>query len=194
MHLQLRDQNPVAVADVCRAYLDPLVGWLAGKYPAVDAHARQTAVHIALMNYVKAPEAYDPIQADLAAYLRMAANGDLLNLLRPETKHQKGRVPWTVVELSEETGNSSGTEEPLLLLERAEEAGQTRAFLEAVAANFTAEERRVLDLLLAGEWKNAAFAQVLGLDGLPTAEQEREVKKVKDRIKQRLKRGVPGHG
>jgi hypothetical protein len=52
----------------------------------------------------------------------------------------------------------------------------------------TEAERRVLALMLDGERSSAAYAQVLGITGLPAAEQEREVKRAKDRIKKRLER------
>ncbi len=53
LHLHLRDLNPAAVADVCQAYLNPLLTWIAGKYPRVDSHLRITAVHVALMTYAE---------------------------------------------------------------------------------------------------------------------------------------------
>src|SRR5262249_32041298 len=192
LHLHLGDLNPVAAADVCRAYLNPLLGWLAVKFATVDPHLRQTAAHDALLTYVQSPQAYDPTRSDLASYLRMAARWDLVNLLARERKHHEGRVAWAVVEDAAEDGNLSGGADPSLPLERAEETQAWQAFLNAVAANFTADERKVLELMVAGERQTALYAQALGLDGQPAADQEREVKKVKDRIKKRLERGVPG--
>jgi RNA polymerase sigma-70 factor (ECF subfamily) len=193
LHLHLIDQNPVAAADVCRAYLNPLVDWLAAKFADVDPDLRQTAAHDALMAYVQSPQAYDPARADLASYLRMASRWDLANLRKSEGRHQRGRVGWAVVEDGAEGGNLSGAGNPALQLERAEESQQGRAFLEAVMADFTGEERQVLTLMLAGERKTGVFAAVIGVAGLPAVDQEREVKRVKDRIKKRLERGVPGH-
>jgi hypothetical protein len=51
-----------------------------------------------------------------------------------------------------------------------------------------------MELMLDGERKTSAYALALGLKGLPAHEREREVKKVKDRLKKRLARGVPRHG
>lgn len=192
-HLRLCDLDPVAVADVCRAYLNPLLQWLAARFASIDDHLRQTAAHDALMTYGKTPQAYDPNRSDLATYLRIAARGDLLNLLKREAKHHRGRVGWEIVEDKQEGGNLSGAEEPSLQLQRAEEAQQWQAFLQSVIEGFTEAERRVLQRMLAGERKTAGYAQALGIDALPPAEQEREVKKVKDRIKKRLARGGPAH-
>jgi DNA-directed RNA polymerase specialized sigma24 family protein len=194
LHVQLCALNPAAVADACRAYLDPLLAWLAAKHRDVDPHLRQTATHDALMSYVQAPHSYDPARMELGAYLRMAARGDLLNLRKREGKHQKGRVALAVVEDEGEDGNLSVEEEPSVQLEAAEEAERCRDLLKAMTEDFTEEERRVLELMLAGERTTSVYASVLRLEELPANEREREVKKVKDRIKKRLERGVPRHG
>ena len=123
----------------------------------------------------------------------MAARGDLLNLLQRESKHEKDRVAWTVVEDGVEDGNYSGEEDPSSQLQRAEEAAQGQAFLQGIRDGCTEEERGVLELMLAGERKTGTYARVIGRDGLPAAEQEREVKKVKGRIMKRLERGAPHH-
>jgi hypothetical protein len=194
LHVRLCDQDPTAVADVCRAYLRPLLAWLAARYPRLDPDLRQTSAHDALIAYVRTPHAYDPSRMELGAYLRMAARGDLLNLYGRERKHQKGRVGLAVVEDEGADGNLIGEEDPSLQLEAAEEAGRRRYVLRAVMEGFGEAERRVLELMLAGERKTAAYATALGVERLPVHEQEREVKKVKDRIKKRVQRGVPRHG
>jgi hypothetical protein len=48
--------------------------------------------------------------------------------------------------------------------------------------------------MLAGERATSAFAEAIGKANLPAAEQEREVKRVKDRVKKRLERGGGKHG
>ena len=194
LHLHLRDLNPVAVADVCRAYLNPLIEWIAVKFASVDPHFRVTAVHDALMTYVQNPGTYDPKRRDLALYLRMAARWDLVNLLKRESKHHQSRVDWAVVEDEEADGNISGADDPSAQLLRAEETQRWQDFLATVVANFSEDERRVFELMLAGERHSEVFAQALGIEALQMAEQEREIKKVKDRIKKRLQRGVVGHG
>ncbi len=55
-------------------------------------------------------------------------------------------------------------------------------------AKLSLEERRVMDLMLDGERKTRVYAEALGLSGLPAAEQKREIKRVKDRLKKRLER------
>jgi RNA polymerase sigma-70 factor (ECF subfamily) len=161
----------------------------------VDADLRQTAVHDALLSYVQHPQKYDPQRGALAAYLRMSAHGRLCNLLRKEAPHHRRRVAWSAVELAQEGGNLlGGEEEPALQLERAEELEEWRALLRRVAEDLSPADRRVLDLMLAGERKTEVYAAALGIAGRPDEEQTREVKRAKDRIMNRLKRGGAKHG
>ncbi len=185
--------QPDASADVCAAYLDPLLAWLAAVEPLSDPHLREAAAHEAIVNYLQAPEHFDPQRADLAAYLCMAARGDLSNLNRAEARHHRGRRPWEVVEDGLQGGNLSREPPPDDGVERCEEARWAKELVEAVAGRCTAGERRVLDLLLAGERRTAVFATALEITGLPPQEQEREVKRVKDRLKKRLEREDPDH-
>ncbi|HKI35489.1 MAG TPA: hypothetical protein VKA46_26775 [Gemmataceae bacterium] len=190
LHLSLYDPDPVAVAEVCRAYIGALERWAEQTFRRVDPHLRQTAIHDALFDYVRRPQTYDADRhPDLAAFLRMATHRDLLNGRRREARHHRGRVPWLDVELGEDAGNILGREEePLLSLERAEAVEQSHALLRLLREGFTPPERRVFDLMLAGERATGVFAEALGLESQPAAEQEREVKRVKDRIKKRLER------
>jgi RNA polymerase sigma factor (sigma-70 family) len=195
LHLRLCALDPLAPADLCRACLDPLVHWLETRFPRVDPHLREAAAGEALFAYVRAPHRYHPERAALPAYLRMAARRDLLNLLRRERRHHQHRLAWPVVELGEEGGNLQGREEePSRQMEDEEEEERWQALLRAVRERCTEEERRVLDLMLAGQTSTAVFAEAVGLGDRQPAGQEREVKKVKDRLKKRLEREGGKHG
>jgi RNA polymerase sigma-70 factor (ECF subfamily) len=195
LHLRLCELDPHATAEVCRAFIGPLLDWLQGRFRNADPHQQETAVHETIFSYVRQPQQYDPSQMDLAAFLRMSARRDLLNLLRREQRHHQGRVPWNDVELAALGGNISGSDEgPLELLERQEQAAVARALLQRVEEKLTEPERRAFRLLLDGERRTPAFAAALGLGDLLPKEQEREVKRFKDRIKVRLKRGGDSHG
>jgi RNA polymerase sigma-70 factor (ECF subfamily) len=194
LHLRLCEPDALASADLCLACLDPLVHWLETQFPRDDPHLRETAAHDALWGYLKAPERYHPERGPLPAYLRMAARRDLYNLRKREGRHHRRRVAWSAVELGEEGGNIPGREEdPSGLLEDREESERWEALLRAVRQACTEAERRVLELMLAGERSTAAHAEALGLTGLPVAEQEREVKRAKDRIMKRLEREGARH-
>jgi hypothetical protein len=191
-HLRLCAGDPDAPADVCRAYLDPVLDHLAARYPRLDPHLRQTAAHEALLGYFKDPRQYVPERADLGLFLRMAARRDLQNLIEREDRHHRREIPWTAVEEGDGSRNLSGEKAeatPVDEFERCEQAKRWHAYLESLAATFSAEERCVWDLMLAGERSVTAFATVLGLTDRSAEEQAREVKRIKDRIKARIKRG-----
>jgi hypothetical protein len=191
----LLEPAPRALADICAVYLAPLLDWLAAKYPHVDPDLRQTAVHDALISYGSNPNAYDPQRGDLAKFLRMAARADLYNLHQREARHHHERIAWSVVEDDPEGGNLSGREEePTLRLQRDEEAEECRSFLHSVQASLDPADQRVLELMVRGERATAVYATELGISGLPAQEQERQVKRAKDRIKKRLERGGSKHG
>jgi RNA polymerase sigma-70 factor (ECF subfamily) len=195
LHLRLCDLDPTASADVCRAYLEPLIHWLEAVFPRADPHHREEAAGQALWDYVKNPTKYNSEYTDLAAYLRMAARGDLLNLRQKEHRHHRHRADKSFVELAGEGGNLSGeSDDPVDRLEREEEAARAKALLQELLQDCTSEERRVVELMLDGQRETRIFAEAIGQGHLPLQEQKREVKRVKDRIKKRLERGGTGHG
>lgn len=182
LHRQLCDENGprTATAEFAERFFPFLRCWLAERNPGLDPDLYDEAAGEALVSLFKNPHAYKPTQGSLTAYLKMAAHGDLLNLLRREARHHRGRLPWEGVELDRSTGKYLRGDE--------DELGAADAVLADMLAGMTAEERRVFDLMRQGERRTVVFAAVLGLTGRSDKEQEKEVKKVKDRIKARLKR------
>jgi RNA polymerase sigma-70 factor (ECF subfamily) len=188
-HLRLLDMAPDAAADLCRAYLEPLVHWLGGYAPSADPDLCQTAAEDALLSYLNNPSRYDPHRAGLTTFLQMAARRDLWNLQRRQKRCDRNHTPLSVVEDGQEGGNLLGREEePIVHLQRQEEAEQMQTILASIKANCTAAEWRVLELMLAGERRDAVFAEALDVGDRPDEEQAREVKRVKDRLKKRLER------
>jgi DNA-directed RNA polymerase specialized sigma24 family protein len=177
--------DPVAPSDFAAAYLDPLVAFLRATNPSADDHAVQDAAEDAIVSLCKNPAQFDPARGELAAYLKMSAAGDLKNLLAREKKHHRNRESWDSVELDAAARNSGD-----------DGADDLPSFdhpaLATVIAAFTADERRVFELIRAGERRNEVFAAALGLTHLTEVEWEAEVLRIKDRIKRRLKRAVEG--
>jgi RNA polymerase sigma-70 factor (ECF subfamily) len=187
LHQRLCAEDVTAPADVCDAYLEPLLAWLGSVASHVEAEARQSAVHDTVVDYVKHPRRYNPRCADLGVYLRMAARRDLYNLRRREERHQRRRISWEFVEEGEVPGNIQGREaEVLARLTEEEERVRQECCVRRVRASCTEKERAALDLLLAGVHCLHAYAEALGLAERPKEEQEREVKRVKDRLMKRL--------
>jgi DNA-directed RNA polymerase specialized sigma24 family protein len=175
--------DPLAPPVLAEAFLDPLVAHLRIKYPRVDDHAHRAAAADAIISLLKSPAQFDPAQRTLAGYLRMSAEGDLLNFLNREKKHHDRRENWDPVEHDTADRNSG-------------EAGESdlpsfdHPALAAVIRGLSDVERRVFELLVAGERGTEVFAAALGLADVSPDEQEASVKRAKDRIKQRLKRAA----
>jgi RNA polymerase sigma-70 factor (ECF subfamily) len=190
LHQRLSANDATVTADIVARYLPPLIGSLARWSRPADEGLIEAAAFQALCDYLRHPERFDPTRLDLGAYLRMAARADLRNELRRERRHHRRRIAWNVVEVGESAGNLSGREEqPGQRMEREEAMAHAWVGLADVVAALSDQERQVLELMRRGERATEAFAHVLKLDGLVALEQEREVKRVKDRIVKRLKRG-----
>ena len=191
LHRRLCEGDRLAVQQVCRIYLNPLADWLSENNRKIEDSLLLTAAHEAVLGLLKRPQSYDPSRMDLFAYLRMAAQADLRNLLRQKQRHERKRESWEVVEKGEDAGNYQWREEdPAVLLERAESQQAAADWLRTTSADWTEQERQVLELMLQGEKRTQVFAGVIGTEGLSFAEQQEVVNRLKDRIMKRLKREV----
>jgi hypothetical protein len=193
LYERLRDGDPTAPSDLAVAYLDDLAGWLSAHNPGVDPHLCQSAAEDALLSLMKNPAAYKPELRGLTGYLRMAATGDLRNLLKSERRHTLRSVPFEDVELSGEAGKLIQEDaNPAVIVENREAERPAVVGMPvlpaAVQATFTPEEQQVRELMWRREYKTAVYAAVLHIADRPVEEQRQEVKRVKDRIKKRLKR------
>ncbi len=195
LHQRLLAGNPVAPSDLAVAYLGYLVRYLRDRNPAIDDEFCQTAAEDALMALSKRPHSYDPARKSLVGYLRMSAQGDLLNLLAGERRHRSRQAQLEAVELSRVVGKELGddTYDPAVMVEARESVNEVVRQRQAVPVGMirglTPGEIMALQLLTEGERRTPAFAQALGITALPLAEQRHEVKRVKDRLKKRLERG-----
>ncbi len=91
--------DATASADLCQAYLAPLLAWLRCRYRGCDPHLLEAAAHETLINYILKPHGFDPCRRSLHGYLQMSAAADLANLLRQEKRHQRHRIDLQAVEV-----------------------------------------------------------------------------------------------
>jgi hypothetical protein len=190
LHRRLLADDPTAPADLAATCLEPLVRWLEKHNRRIDPHLCAQAADEAILALIHRPASYRPDRLGLEAYLRMAAQRDLQNLLRSERKHHDRRVPWETVEVAAVAGKYLGRQDdPTLPLRIAEEHQAARAAVPpSVRGTLSEPEARVLTLMEQKERRTAVYAEVLGLTDLPAEQQAREVKRVKDRLKKRLQR------
>ena len=162
-------QKPIARV-VCGRYRDAGLSWIDTADIATDA----------IVAYLSAPHRFKPERASLFTYLVVIANGDALNLIRDRGKGRKNYAHF--VELSAADGNITDDEEH----RRLDAEKLLRAHIDEITE--TDMDRRVLNLMLQGEQETAAYAVVLGIEGLPASEQRSLVKQHRDKIEKRLKR------
>lgn len=186
LHRRLVEDDPVAPAELAATYLASLFNWLKNRNRQVDEHLCEEAAEDALLVLIRNPASYHPDKRSLEAYLRMSGQGDLRNRLRKERKYLQRHRSWDDVELHKEAGKYHGAENPV------PDGDEKPIRLESIVTQenekLSEPERRVMDLLQKGERRTAVFAEAFGVSHLPLQEQRREVKRVKDRLKIRLRR------
>ncbi len=188
IHERLLAGDPIAASELCAAYLERLCDSLRAAYRDVDSDHIHDAVVDAVLNYIERPNQYQPEKRSLFGYLRMSAQGDLLNLLRKH-KHRRGDLPLNEdVEIAEAAGNRSTGEgeSPEAVLESltAEECRQR--LMTSVQSD---EERIVLELMLDGERDSQIFLDRLGWQG-PRDELTKRLYRIKDRLVKRVRRSL----
>ncbi|MDN5211619.1 hypothetical protein QQ020_06140 [Fulvivirgaceae bacterium BMA12] len=189
LHSRVLEGDEVAASILFSKYSDSIIQELSRIFPEVvkqDLESIYEGVTDAFLSYLAQPEKFDPNKATLRAYLLMAAKGDMKNIIDKKARALK-KVGQSV-ELNEEVRNSKvdemkNPEEQLLHQEVLSlKKDQLRAL-------FPKEiDFEVAELVLYGVRETGPYAKILELDDLEEAEQQREVKKVKDRIKVKLKR------
>jgi hypothetical protein len=194
LHRRLLQRDPVGSADFAIAFLNPLIAWLQSTHSGADPMACAEAAGEAIIGFLNNPGAYDPGRLGVEAFLRMAAQRDLQNLLRKERRHQQNRRDWNVVEQASVDGKYLRREDDPSLPLQIEEARLRQAPPETVWQQLTDVERRVWEQMQQGERRNSVFAVILGITHLPADEQRREVKRVKDRLNKRMERAGGKHG
>lgn len=143
----------------------------------------------AFMAYLRAPEKFNPELASLQTYLSVIARSLLSRRRQRQARHEA--IFDRSVELGpagvyrEELDPGSG-DDPV----RSLEAEQDRQLAEQYRKELglSAQEDRVLTLMLDGERSTDVFAEALGLGDLPELERRRLVKRCKDMIDKRLRR------
>lgn len=178
--VRLLPDDPAAPAEFLAAVYVPLVRDVQAVRRSEDPDGIADVVNDLLLGFVKRPEQYRSDRMSVRSYLLMAARGDVLNARAKERRRKAHEIPLESVAEPAAGGNEEGE-------------GDVRACLAdpgvaAVIADFDAVERAVWELMLAGNRSTAACAAVLGVTDRPVPEQEREVKRVKDRVKTRLRR------
>ena len=184
---RLLRNDPTAFAEFCERVLPHLVGFLQSQFPQQDQqHLEMVAIDV-LLAFRAEPEKYDPKKLSLAAYLRMAARGDVLNLL-DINRRRDHRL--TALENLETEPEENPVEAHFALDEWLEQYTDLsrREILAALEREIEPNDKAILLLMLEGVRETKHFAQVMGISHLDEATQKVEVKRAKDRLGKQLQR------
>ena len=187
LYRRLCSGDPTAPAEFVEYWLDPLFRRLRRAYPHVDEDLVVDAVTDAILALIRHPSSYDPRRGSLGSYLWMSARGDLNNALERQNRQRGREGPTDPVELLAHERN-------FRMQESIEEPAVETAGGQLLATVVDPVDRQVLALMLHGERRTEAYAEVLRITDLPPAEQRRIVKRHKDRIRKRLRRLLRQHG
>lgn len=177
--VHLATGDPTARETIAVRFHPLLMQYLARRFPRQSPDLYADAAGEAIVGFLPHPPRFDPTRGDLGKYLRMAARGDLLNLLAQERRARRG-IPLDSVAEPADRRNPS----------RDDDATWDDPRLAAEVAAFDPNERATFELLLEGARKTASFVQQLHLGHLPAAQQAAAVKRFKDRVLKRLVRAV----
>lgn len=193
IHERLLSDDPVAPTELTQVFLEPLLRYLQAAHPEVrDDTLLWDAATDAILNYAEEPTTFDPSKRGLYGYLKMSANGDLLNALNKETRRRRRERPdLRAVELEAEGGKELENDEDTGHLVQRSELDEKRA-RETMDRIYEAlpdpKDQRMLQLMLDGVRETEAYARVLEIQDLEETQKRKMVKRNKDRIKVRIKR------
>lgn len=184
IHERLLAGDPIAPAELAEEALDALVEELRMRYPRLkDADLPADAATDALMDYIKRPEQFDSEKRGLWGFLVMAAQRDLQNVLARSGRRNQKEISLNHVEVEAMAGNKETEEEKAGARIDAERMrGRIAELFEDPI------DQKLVELVIENERSTRAFARALGIEDLSEAEQRKQVKQHKDRIKKRLQR------
>lgn len=201
-HSLLLEGDPVAPSIISERIYPIMIRHLECKYQRVSRDLIVSAATDAMINYLKRPQQYDPQRSSLEGYLKMAADGDLKNLLKAAQKRSKKEILFDPMLLDSNNGKDDvelfeGS--PELILEREfigqsitapQESEMFEKEQESLLAQIFSDEvdQRLGLLVINGIRETSHYADVLCINALPVPEQRVLVKQHKDRIKKRLER------
>ncbi len=179
----LADKSKSIADEISNLFLPLLTGALKRKFHYLrDPHLVETVANDALLNYLKHPEKFDPEKRSLIGYLYMDACGNLLNLL----KQQQRLAELQRAAMENELKATDRAYDPERLLIEAESS-----IIKQMGALVTDPvDRELVSLMMEGVRETEAYAEALGLQAIPVAEQAVIVKRHKDRLKAHLRRGI----
>jgi RNA polymerase sigma-70 factor (ECF subfamily) len=181
-HRLIAGDDVVVTSEIAEALLLPLIERLRRRfYWHSDQHLIDEQAGQSLLNYFLRPASFDPAKGTLLGFLKMDASRNIMDIIRAERRKKDVEVPLAYAEYLV-GGQFDGPDWEIIRRELS-------PVLQQLDARLTDPlDRRLLALMIEGERGTRAFAAELGIQHLEQHEQERVVKRHKDRLKKRLQR------
>lgn len=181
-HRLLARKDNLVNAEIAELFLPPLAQALTRRFPRLpDPHQTATFAINSLLAYIAHPEKFDPAKGSLLGYLYLDASRDLLNFLERQKKFVELHISLTEYETQ-----AIETENPETRL-----LAKSSPLVERALARLdNPTDRKLAALMMDGVRETAVFAAVLGVADRPQREQEKIVKRHKDRLKKTLQRSL----
>jgi RNA polymerase sigma-70 factor (ECF subfamily) len=168
----------VTAYDEMVAYLfDPLCRGLTRRMPKVDPAIINDAVEDVLLDYLRRPGAYRPGLSRLDTFLSLAAIRDVLNSIRREARRSAAHRAAS----DEALHCGRGVVSPQIDVLELPKALQ-------ITRTWASREQAFLAARIGGEKSTAVLARLLGAESEPALVQRRQVKRMTDRLRVRLRR------
>ena len=181
LHQRLVEGDPLAPSELVETFSEELVRRVRARAQITDDDFLVCdAVTDALLAYAQQPTKYNPAKSGLLTYLTMSAHGDYLNMLARERRREKREVPLENVEHRLNVGNNLIEDVLDTVMEREGilTPEERIRLLQQVSERFPdPQDRQLLNLMLLGERKTAAYSAVLGILDSDKNEQRRTVKR-----------------
>ncbi len=192
IHDLILARNDLALAKLFDLYGESIIGSLKNWYPkvaATDDNLIKAAVYEAFFGYYQNPNTFNSDLNSLLRFLEIAAERDLINLIKKEKRYRLNLINISEgVELEEIIGNSSMAE----IGNPESELVQSEAFIKinSLLEEYFLNERDVqlAKLILSNERRSEVYIEILEQGDLSKEEQESYVKRNKDRIKKVIER------
>jgi hypothetical protein len=163
-----RDDLIVALLEHCQRILGR-------DYARVERSVVNDVVEDAILDYLAAPELYDPTRGRLDTYVVADARFRLLNRLRADRRRQRRDEIVARRELATAACNYI-------------DVSMARRLGRKIMAAAKGREREFLLARWRGERRVEELARILGLEGAPDREKRLAVKRTTDRLRLRVKR------
>jgi RNA polymerase sigma-70 factor (ECF subfamily) len=197
-HNRLVTGDPVASEELASLLLDPLVARLRRRWPRWQhSDVLHDAAVDVVLDYLQAPERYDPASGPLIRWLEVAAHRDLTNAYRSERQRR-------AIELVPLSAVGDPKRPPHEVPNGATPIGQARVAPDPANADRldsldiwrrvrkVCPERRERELIWAcwveGERSTEELAKILDVDHLPVEQRRRRVKDARDVARRKLLR------